>query len=178
MQLYLDTEFTGLNQSAEFISIALVSADERTFYAEFIDYDPTKLSNWHHENVLPQLVLQASNANDSNRNQHWEVLGNREAIAADLRTWLTQFETIEIWADCLAYDWVLFCELFGGSLHLPANVFYIPFDLATLLKIRGIDPDISRLQFLNDQNISIRGLSQHNALADAKILKKCYELLT
>ena len=41
MQLYLDTEFTGLEQSAQLISIALVSADERTFYVEFIDYDAT-----------------------------------------------------------------------------------------------------------------------------------------
>lgn len=58
MELFLDTEFTGLRQNAELISLALVGADDRWFYAEFTDFDREELSDWHREYVLPYLFLE------------------------------------------------------------------------------------------------------------------------
>ena len=57
MEIFLDTEFTGLQQDADLISVAMVSEDDRWFYAEFTDFDAAKLSDWHKENVLPYLFL-------------------------------------------------------------------------------------------------------------------------
>ena len=97
---------------------------------------------------------------------------DKEQIKFSIETWLRQFGQVEMWGDCLAYDWVLFRELWdGGHECLPENVYYIPFDLCTLLKSNGIDPDISRIEFSEMKAV------KHNALDDAKVIKACYEKL-
>lgn len=181
MRLFLDTEFTGLTQAGQLISLALVSEDDRWFYAEFTDYDAARLSDWHRTHVVAHLNLTGSNIGRPDRLRQWEAKGNTASITADLREWLSQFggtagEPVEIWGDCLAYDWVLFCQLFGGALHLPKQLFYIPFDLATLLKIKGIHPDIPREQFAFEENLP-DGFAKHNALWDGRAIKKCYQRL-
>ena len=56
---------------------------------------------------------------------------------------------------------------------MPDNVCYIPFDICTLFKIKGIDPDINREEFINN---SIKG-KKHNSLYDAKVIRACYKKL-
>jgi hypothetical protein len=80
---------------------------------------------------------------------------------------------VEIWSDCLSYDWVLFNDLFGSAFDIPKNVYYIPFDICTLFKIKGIDPDISREEFIDN---SVDGV-KHHALYDAKVIKACFDKL-
>ncbi|MEO0639564.1 MAG: hypothetical protein AAFY70_07560, partial [Bacteroidota bacterium] len=53
--LFLDSEFTGLHQQAELISLGIVSDTGSTFYAEFIDYDPESITPWLKENVIAHL---------------------------------------------------------------------------------------------------------------------------
>jgi hypothetical protein len=79
-----------------------------------------------------------------------------------------------MWSDCLAYDWVLFCQLWGGAFGVPKNIYYIPFDICTLFKEKGIDPDINREEFAG---LVAGEHDKHNALWDAKVIKKCYEKL-
>jgi hypothetical protein len=105
--------------------------------------------------------------------------GDSVTIKEALQKWFSQFEGVEIWADVLAYDWVLFCELFGGALSIPDNIFYTPFDLATLFYLKGhIEPktkyekDISRYQFAGGD-----GTLRHQALEDARIEKICWKKL-
>lgn len=78
---------------------------------------------------------------------------------------------IEIWSDCLAYDWVLFCELWGGALKVPDEIYYIPFDLSTLFWIIGEDPDVNREAFAG---LSTSEADKHNALSDARVIRACY----
>lgn len=99
------------------------------------------------------------------------VKGDKERVAEELIHWLLQFDKIEIWSDCLAYDWVLFCDLFGHAFKIPGNVYYIPFDICTMFKLKGIDPDINREEFAGIQG------PKHNALHDAEVIKACYEKL-
>ena len=66
--------------------------------------------------------------------------------------------------------WVLFCDLFGGAMKIPECVYYIPFDLATLFKVKGIDPDINREEYVG----IIAGGNKHNALWDAQMIRACY----
>jgi hypothetical protein len=40
-----------------------------------------------------------------------------------LSQWLEQFGEVEIWSDCLSYDWVLFNQLFGHAFNIPKNVY-------------------------------------------------------
>jgi len=176
MTLFLDTEFTGLQQSAELISLALVSEEGGWFYAEFTDYDTAALSDWHKEFVLPGLFLEQDRRPGYAAGEGTVARGNRAEVKTALNSWLAQFEKIEIWADVPAYDWVLFCELFGGALHLPKPIFYMPFDFATLLKAQGLDPDRPRESLAEDWAQRHEG-AKHNALYDAFLLREGYRRL-
>jgi hypothetical protein len=107
------------------------------------------------------------------------IVGNKETVARSLEYWLDHLidinepsGSIEMWSDCLAYDWVLFNDLFGHAFNKPYSVNYIPFDICTLFKLRDTDPDINREEF-----VGMTG-NKHNALHDAKVIKSCYEKLT
>lgn len=167
--LFLDTEFTSLSRSGQLMSLALLLDDRRWFYAVFTDFDRDALSDWHRENVLPHLYEPFKEVEGSEAEIRC-VAGDTAAVAGALRQWLAPLGPVEIWADVLAYDWVFFCELFGGALQLPDTVSYIPLDLATLLKLEGIDPDSDRVALAGLGLDSLR----HNALADARISRRCY----
>jgi hypothetical protein len=172
--LFLDTEFTGLHQNTTLISIGLVAETGQTFYAECTDYDISQVNDWIQENVINNLVL-ADYTHNVNLNE-FTIKGDKEAVKDALTHWLSQFDQMEIWSDCLAYDWVLFCQLYNGAFGVPKNVFYIPFDISTMFKLKGIDPDISREEFTKDV-FQDATMSKHNALHDAFVIKACYDKL-
>lgn len=177
MNLYLDCEFTGLKQKTNLISIGIVSEDNRYFYAEFNDYDKSLIDDWISSNVLKKLKFRSDITQYVSKqekilfnNYSVEIKSDTKEIVKELERWLSQFEKVEIWSDAPSYDWVLFCELFEGALKLPSNIFYLPFDIVTLFKLKNIDPDINREEFarLNSED-------KHNSLWDAKVIKACYE---
>ncbi len=173
MRVFFDTEFTGLHQNTTLISLGMIAEDGRIFHAEFTDYDRSQIDDWLKENVLAHLRLgdkERYSITNHLPGHNLEVVGRKSRISRALKGWLNQFDpVVEMWSDCLAYDWVLFCELFGGALgDFPKNVYYIPFDICTLFKVKGIDPDISRLEYSGIDE------PQHNALADAKMIRACY----
>lgn len=176
-QLFLDCEFTGLVQHTELISLCLYEDEESYFYAEFNDFDRAGLTPWLQENVMRKLFYASQDEAGEDSGSLVKMKGNKKKITAALKRWLAQFEMIEIWADVPAYDWVLFCELFGGARDLPSNIFYVPFDLATVLRLRGdIKPagqyagDISRYELAG-----MDSAGQHNALEDCRAEKACLE---
>ena len=187
MKLFFDTEFTGLHKDTTLISIGIISEDERTFYAELTDYDKSQVDDWIKENVIDNLILTKKFGkegflpenlvlNDDETkvlSYDFYIRDRKEMVSTELKRWIDQFDKVEIWSDCLAYDWVLFNDLFGHAFNIPKNIYYIPFDICTLFKIKGIDPDISREEFINN---SVKG-EKHNSLYDAKVIKLCYEKL-
>lgn len=172
MKIFFDTEFTGLHKNTTLISIGCVAENGAQFYAELDDYDLSQVDNWIRENVCNHLWIQ--NPNDQPPDGCTYIIGNNDDVQGELMHWLAQWQSVEMWADCLAYDWMLFCDLFGGALNIPSNVYYIPFDIATLMKVKGVDPDVDRVAFAStDAN-----MQKHNALYDALVIKACYERLT
>jgi hypothetical protein len=170
MKIFFDAEFTGLHQKTTLISIGCVAEDGQEFYAEFNDYDEKQVDAWIFDNVITHLHLpEEQNVRATATNV--TIRGTRAFIAKHLDMWLAQWQQIEMWGDCLAYDWVLFCELFGGAFNIPEHVYYIPFDLATLFAVKGIDPDIDRQEFAH---IVLCG-QKHNALWDALVICACYQ---
>jgi hypothetical protein len=170
MKVFFDTEFTGLRQNTTLISIGCVSESGHEFYAEFSDYDYEQLDEWARRNVIANLSKMRQGTVEILPGQ-WRLRNNTSEVTTALKVWLQTFDQpIEMWGDCLAYDWVLFCNLFGGALNIPKYIYYIPFDLSTLLKLKGHDPDMDREQFA-----VMDGSDKHNALHDAKCIKACYE---
>lgn len=176
-RIFLDTEFTGLHQKTTLISIGLISECGRQFYAELTDYDKTQIDEWLQENVINNLYLDGYN-NEAILND-WKVQGDTDDVKTGLEVWLAQFGEVEIWSDCLAYDWVLFNQLFGHAFSIPKNVYYIPFDICTLFKAKGIDPDISREDFAKDYlvKVAFQAGKKHNAMWDAFVIRECYHKL-
>lgn len=177
-KIFFDCEFTGLHQKTTLISIGLVSECGKTFYAEFTDYNKLQVDEWLQKNVIDNLNYPKGNVNDyivpKDRPKDKIVYGDTTKIKIYLTLWLFQFKEVEMWGDCLSYDWVLFCQIFGHAFNIPNNVYYIPFDLSSLFKFKGIDPDINREEFAEISEES----QKHNALWDAKIIKACYNKVT
>lgn len=185
-KIFLDTEFTGLHQNTSLISIGLISECGKTFYAELTDYDKNQIDDWLRENVIKNLKFNDKSGMDTfwNNGNDTELYGGKEFTRDMLSAWLSQFGEVEMWSDCLAYDWVLFNELYGHAFNIPKHVYYIPFDLCTLLKIKDIDPDISReaLACVHDMKMpngefpeKLEDIPKHNALWDARIIRECYK---
>jgi hypothetical protein len=175
-KIFFDTEFTGLHQNTTLISIGLISECGKTFYAEFTDYDKNQIDNWLQENVINNLKFNNKELQTQStipfltEGFNYIGFGNKETIKNYLIEWLSQFKEVEIWSDCLSYDWVLFNEIFGHAFNIPKNIYYIPFDICTLFQVKRIDPDISREIFSE----MTEGSQKHNALWDAKVIKECY----
>lgn len=181
-KVFVDTEFTGLRQDTSLISIGAVTEDGQKFYAEFGDYNHLLVDTWIRDNVIKNLRFHGKEGkgwcNCGTYDHHiygriTEVYGNTEFISECFIEWLKKLDPIEFWSDCLAYDWVLLNELWGGALNVPGSIYYIPFDICTLFAAQGIDPDISREEFAE---LSTGGV-KHNALWDALVIKACYEKL-
>lgn len=169
-KVFFDMEFTGLHKNTTLISIGLVSECGKKYYAEFNDYDLNQIDSWLQENVISNLEFNGlSHASKEVRGIRF-IKDDLVGVKNDLTNWLSQFERVEMWSDCLAYDWVLFNDMFGDAFSIPENVFYIPFDICTLFYVKGLDPDMNREEYV-DEDIK----NKHNALHDAEIIKKCYD---
>lgn len=179
MKLFFDCEFTGLHQHTSLISLGIVAENGHHFYAEHFGFDRSQVDEWIEKNVISNLDYNDGRPGPILIGSNVDMCADLGRIRQCLELWLKHLELpsdemFEIWGDCLAYDWVLFCELFGGGVEcLPRNVYYIPFDICTLFKIKGIDPDINRETFAE-----LEPSSKHNALHDALVTKACYERAT
>lgn len=161
MRVFFDTEFTGLHQNTTLISIGLVDENGRTFYAELTDFDITQCDDWITNNVLNNLI--AENQVDKHN------------LKGQLTAWLSAYDFVEMWSDCLAYDWVLFNSIWGGAFDIPKHIYYIPFDICTMMKLKGVDPDINREDYAFGAKPEVA--QKHNALWDAQVIRACYENL-
>lgn len=191
MKIFFDTEFTGLHQNTTLISIGFIAEDGRTFYAEFDDFDRRQIDDWLQENVIDNLRFAEPNADE----QEWymahrghnnpigsdlyngyslEMRGDTLTIKNELFRWFSTFDQVEMWSDCLSYDWVLFNQIFGHAFNIPKNIYYIPFDICTLFKVVGIDPDINREKYAGIEDESV---PKHNAGWDARVIRACYNRL-
>lgn len=197
-KLFLDSEFTGLHQATSLISLGIISECGKTFYAEFTDYDKTQLNDWLESNVIANTWvfkndIQTLMGKVVDKESSWadvHVFGSSEYIKPHLEEWLSQFEKIVIWSDCLSYDWVLFNQIWGHAFSIPENILYIPMDICTFFEIRGIDPDISREEFATNtfsetkeplffdkRTGDLLEKKKHNALWDAFVIRECYNKL-
>jgi len=200
-KLFFDTEFSGLHKNTTLISIGLVSECGKSFYGEFTDYDKSQIDEWLQTNVINNLLFTDKITASCGSWEHWlseegnfrdaldfslaknnmsdfQCIGANPMVRNRLEKWLSQFENIEMWSDCLSYDWVLFNHIWGHAFSIPNNIYYIPFDICTLFKEKGIDPDISREDFVSDsETIDLLYGKKHNALYDAYVIRECYNKL-
>lgn len=179
-RLYWDCEFTGLHKNTTIISIAFIDEDNRCFYAEFDDYADSQIDRWLEDNILDKLVMTHINFDHvSVIDRVTYVKGSKTFIMHEIDTWLSKYNdnVIEMWSDCLSYDWILFVDLYGDALSIPNNIYYIPFDITGLMKAKNVDCDINREEFIKTENVIMNVANKHNALHDVIVIKACHDKL-
>lgn len=178
MNVFFDTEFTGLHKETSLISIGMIAGNGQKFYAEIIDYDKKQVNEWIKDNVINNLWVVTKTIRECSECDYYYV-GTKKQIAQYLREWISQFENVQLVSDVAHYDMVLFIDLFGGAFDLPDNVspvcHDINQDIARFFKMTPKEAfNLSRECILG---ICDSGDNKHNALYDAEIIKKIYEFI-
>ncbi|SRR6266567_475042 len=188
MRYFMDTEFIDDGKMIDLVSIGIVCEDGREYYAQSVEFDHRKASEWVKDNVLKHLLMcpwadvthEISGLYRTDRafhkaqggqcvDQHRGLIHNcpwrsRFQLKRDLQYFFHQNETNELWGWCAGYDWVAFCQIFGTMMDVPKNLPHYIHDFQQVLDGRGIADDE-----LPEQE---EGL--HNALADAHHLKRLW----
>jgi len=171
----MDTEFLDTGSAIDLVSIGLVAEDGRELYLQSVEFDPIKANGWIRENVLPHLKICHSSGkwNLDQSLYSWErcekpdcAWRTREQIRDEVLAFLDveKYGALDIIGWCAAYDWVVFCQLFGTMMDIPQGYPHYIRDLQHILDERGISDD----QLPPQEN------GTHNALEDARHIKKLW----
>ena len=189
MRYWFDTEFIEDGKTIDLISIGIVAENGSEYYAINYDCDFSKASEWVKNNVIAQLPpaplpqLHATVSGWHSSQAYKDGWRNRLAIAHEIIEFikLEEYGGIELsyngwkdapmdskpefWAYYADYDWVVFCQLFGTMMDLPAG---FP------MYCRDIKQECDRL---GNPALPEQGKGEHNALANARWNKLAWEFL-
>lgn len=182
MNLYFDTEFTGLRKNTTLVSIGVVADDGKKFYAEFTDFDEKQCDQWIEDNVLKHLILNGNDNLDARLGEGENttvVLGCKDDIKNELADWISQFESVQFVSDVCHYDFVLLIDLFGTAWDFPKNVSAYCHDInQDIARHYGISEkdafDMSREDIVFELYQRVIDGSKHNALYDAEVIRAIY----
>lgn len=211
VKVFFDCEFTGLTQKTTAISMGFVSQYNDFLYIESNSFDTNQVDDWIKDNVIDNLkykeelfrdcsietIYDYGYSKDNPLTSRTETsFGNKTYVEAKPNTgtlianWLEEISNkyqyqIQIIGDCPHYDWVLFCELFGGALNLPKGISpacrNINQDIAYFFTTTDRDAFyVDRASFAEYEPTSKLNIpkiqpTKHNALWDALIIKRCYD---
>lgn len=151
-RFFFDTEFMDCGDHVELVSIGVVGCG-REYHAVNANADFTHANAWVRENVIKHLPEDAA---------LWKTPGQmRDELAALLQVG----PSVEMWAWYGGYDWVLFCQLFGGMMALPSYIHQFVYDLKQYAMMLG-NPVLPR-----------QAGRVHDALEDARWNQQVYEFL-
>lgn len=184
MNIYFDTEFTGLKKDTDLISIGMIDEVGRTFYAEFSDFDINKCDDWIKHNVLSHMY----NYNKTPEvDAAWnlgvastQIFGTREEIKEELIKWLSIYKSVQFVSDVCHYDFVLLIDIFGTVWDLPKSVNPACHDInQDIAKYYNISEkkafDVCREDIVSHMIPS--NPLKHNALWDARVISKIYHFM-
>ena len=101
------------------------------------------------------------------------------ANVPDIKKGMTKEEWLEKWRELQSNAQFIDIRRYRTGLpKYPDGINYIPTDICTIFKVRGIDPDINREEYAKPLLKNFEEPEQkHNALWDAKVIKCCYDRL-
>lgn len=186
--IWYDTEFIEDGRTIDLISIGLVREDGAEYYAvnSDVDWPRVRKHGWLMRNVVPCLPLRGRKTYDGwlagdGKHAHLPVpdltyleldvtdtrVRPRQVIANEVRDFITGVEDPELWAWYAAYDHVALCQLWGTMMQLPEGVPMWTNDLKQEAERLG-----------NPELPSLPGVTEHNALHDAREVKFRHRWLT
>lgn len=199
IKIFFDTEFTGLTQHTKLLSLGAVAEDGSAIYLEIENNLKYAQDNeWLMKNVVSHMMAYGNkDISKYIENSHdltlTSVVEDEPHLKNTLDKWLismveprklisglVKFQFI---SDVSHYDFVLFCELYGGALNLPEYI--VP-------SCHDINQDIARYYTNGDEmsafnmnreslcartGIKMDRLPKHNALHDAYVIKALYDYM-
>ncbi|MEU3260947.1 3'-5' exoribonuclease [Streptomyces albidoflavus] len=175
MNLFYDLEFLENGRTIDLISIGMVTADGREYYAVNSDAPWDRINNhpWLMRNVWPHLPLRGHKSglvtvggttevqlttpgvvdtSDTQVRPHW-------VIANEVRDFIQAAgPDVELWANYGAYDHVCLAQLWGRMIGLPEGVPMFTHDIQQEARRQGLRWD----------DLPQQESGEHNALADAR----------
>lgn len=168
MNIYYDTEFIDNGVIIELISIGMVREDGLEYYG-IINNENTLIKAardpWLKENVLSSLPLVqpvdwAYPVWDESHPDFANVK-SKSRIALDVANFIRNTPSVSLWAWFSSYDHVVMAQLFGKMIHLPAGI-----PMRTNDVVQEVEQRLGNVRVP-----SMPGISQHNALSDAREVK-------
>lgn len=154
MRYFLDTEFNEDGTVLELISLALVSEIGHSLYLESNEFDESTCTPFVQQHVLLHLGPK-------------EERLSRAQMSERIHLFLANDSAPSFWAYFAAYDWVLFCQLFGPMVDLPR-----PYPQYCL--------DLKQLEVMLPSHLRPEkpvNTQEHHALADAGWNRQYFEVL-
>jgi hypothetical protein len=187
VRYFVDTEFVDDGKTIDLISVGIVAEDGREYYAQSLEVDARHIDNWLFENVLSHMqACDRDVFNDAERalsvlaSMGRHRYGHLSCTSSDC-PWRTRQQLMyevaqfvqpdgehtpfELWGWCAGYDFVVLCQLFGKMMYLPLGWPHYIRDLQYLLDERGI----------KDEDLPKQAETAHNALADARQIKRIWD---
>ena len=172
MKIWYDTEFIEDGRAIGLISVGMVAEDGREYYAVNRDMPVKRIRRhpWLMTNVVPSLP----HGHGDRKNtipRRWlfdyydPCVRTRSRIADNVRDFIRETPSPELWAWYGAYDHVVLCQLWGPMVSLPNGVPMWTNDLK------------QEAQRLGNPQVPQQDHGQHNALADARHNKVIAEFL-
>lgn len=184
MRYFLSTKYTETPWSLQLISIGIVDGNGRAFYAENQSFDERKADTFAKKYIHPNLLWLWLKADREGEYSFWytcrgkavpdeeaeSVFGPVSYIKNRLLHYFWNDPNPEIWGYYSAFDWVVFCGIFGMITDLPMGFPIYCRELMQLLDKNELDEsDLKCLPPVEDN---------HNALNNALWNKALYEHLT
>jgi hypothetical protein len=172
-----DLEFLEDGCTIELISIGIVAADGREYYA--VSSDTTRGSlerrirknQWLMDNVVPSLPKPYGDWNNHMPKSwlfdyHSPLVKSRKQIAAEVEAFLLAAGRPVLWADYGAYDHVALCQLWGAMIDHPDGLPMFTCDIQQEALRLGVPWD----------ELPKQQTGLHNALDDARhnAVKRAY----
>ncbi|MCE1226273.1 MAG: 3'-5' exoribonuclease [Geobacteraceae bacterium] len=162
--LFLDTEFTDLDEPRYLISLGLAAETGETFYAELTDgWQLRNCSPFVWKNILPLLEEGADQM-------------DRATAACSLTNWISSFDQpVRIVSDAKEFDWPLLQELLEE--HWPDNLLHscISFHTSFFPIEVSNELELTRQRYFFVQRRMIGRLLEHHALHDARALRRQWQ---
>lgn len=162
--IFMDGEFAKLTPDGiDLISIGLVKPNGDELYLE-IEFDG-EIDPWVKKHVLPYMKGEKVSRAEAVKKIKAFVGKNKPSLVA----YVNQF------------DWMGICRLFDAK--SPTEIVeivpfhWVPIDFASMLFLKGIEPGTSPVKVAKKLGIDVTDLKMHNALDDARLLKRIYERL-
>lgn len=160
--IFMDGEFAQLKPDGiDLLSIGLVKSSGEELYLE-LEFNG-KIDPWVVNRVVPYLSGEKV---------------SREVAARKIKSFIGNSKPYLI-AYVNQFDWMGICKLFNANspkeISEKVPFHWAPIDFSSMLFERGIEPGFPPTKVARDYNIDISDIQEHNALDDAKLLKRIYQ---